>query len=149
MRTYTAVIVDDKEEDLKQSEEIIREVMKSKGILVQIKTLTNGHQLMADLEEKKTYDIFLLDLELPGYTGFELAEKIRVFDTTAYIIFYTAHDKLGHLSYAYHPYATLYKTLGYEGIKTVIGEVVDNIIENEQNWYIIKTRNCRCTRINN
>lgn len=138
MRTYTAVIVDDTEEDLRESESIIREVMKSKRLPVQIKTLTNGYQLMADLEEQKTYDIFLLDLELPGYSGFELAEKIRLYDTTAYIVFYTAHDKLGHLSYAYHPYATLYKTLGNEGIKTVIGEVVDKIIENEQNWYIIK-----------
>ena len=138
MRTYEAVIVDDKEEDLKESERIIREVMEDKGLPVQIKTFSNGHQLMADLEENLTYDIFLLDLELPGYSGFELAEKIRFFDKTAFIIFYTAHDKLGHLSYAYHPYATLYKTLGYEGIKTVIGEVVDNIVENEQNWYIIK-----------
>ena len=137
MRTYTVVIVDDTEEDLKESEMIIRRVMEDKGIPVQIKAYLNGGQLMADLDENRMYDIFLLDLELPGYTGFQLAEKIRFFDKTAFIIFYTAHDKLGHLSYAYHPYATLYKSLGCEGIKQVIGEVIDTILENDQNWYII------------
>ena len=138
MRTYSIAIVDDTEEDLKRSEKLISESMKKRGIPVKIEGFSNGYQLVSQIEEERSFDVFLLDLELPGYSGFELADKIRQFDMTSYIIFYTSHDHIGHVSYKYHPFATIYKTLDFEGIISVVNESIDEIIEKEKSWYVIK-----------
>ena len=46
--------------------------------------------LLYELEDNKTYDIFILDVSMPDKNGFQLADEIRKYTSTAVIIFLTS-----------------------------------------------------------
>ena len=140
MREFRAAVVDDASEYLKIFTRVVKEKFEEKGQRVEIKTFQNGHQLVADLEDSIDYDIYLLDIELPGYDGFQLANRIRMVDKVSYIIFITAHDEKGHFSYPYFPYATLYKDQGEEPLRFVINRICDELIKTEDKFYIIENQ---------
>lgn len=50
-------------------------------------------------KNQKCYDLYLLDVEMPGINGIMLAEKVRTFDYNAKIVFLTAYE-----NYARHGY---------------------------------------------
>ena len=53
----------------------------------------NGHQALDKIIAKR-YDLYILDLELPDMTGFELIEYVRSRYPEAKIIIHTMHDEL-------------------------------------------------------
>ncbi len=55
----------------------------------------NGREVLHLYEEKKI-QILMLDIEMPGVTGLEAAEKIRRNDTDCCIIFLTAFDEFSY-----------------------------------------------------
>ena len=52
---------------------------------------TSSGQLLYDVEEGAHFDLLLLDIEMPGSTGMETAEKIKPFLPNVKIIFITSH----------------------------------------------------------
>ena len=138
MRTFRVAVVDDSSEYLKTFTCVIKQKFEEKGQRAEIKTFQNGHQLVADLEDSIDYDIYLLDIELPGYDGFQLASRIRMVDKVSYIVFITAHDERGHFSYPYFPYAMLYKDQGEEPLRFIIDRICDELIRTEDKFYIIE-----------
>lgn len=58
----------------------------------EITSYTHSDNLLYDIaEDKFFFDLILLDIEMPGNTGMELAEKIRPFLPNVKIIFITSH----------------------------------------------------------
>lgn len=58
----------------------------------EIKIYTASDNLLCDITEDAFYfDLILLDIEMPGYTGMEIAEKIRPCLPNVKIIFITSH----------------------------------------------------------
>lgn len=56
---------------------ILEKFLKKWGI--EYDSVEDGHRAIS-LVEKRTYDLILLDLQMPNISGFEVAEKIRSFD---------------------------------------------------------------------
>ena len=50
-----------------------------------------GKSLLFDYSEEKDFDILLLDIEMPGMTGVELAKTVRKENSTVQIIFITGY----------------------------------------------------------
>ena len=88
--THTLLIVDDHEVIAYGLEHIIEMAFPA---FFQIDKANTGREALMNIEEKK-YDIYILDLELPDATGFELIEKIRERYADARIIIHTMHDEL-------------------------------------------------------
>ena len=58
----------------------------------EIETYTSGDNLLYDIaEDHFFYDLILLDIEMPGNTGMDLAHKIRPYLPDVKIIFITSH----------------------------------------------------------
>ena len=140
MRAFKVAVVDDASEYLRIFTNVVKEKFEEKGQRAEIKTFQNGFQLLGDLEDSIDYDIYLLDIELPDYDGFQLAERIRMVDKVSYIVFITAHDEKGHFSYPYFPYATLYKDQGEEPVRFVLERICDELIRTEDKFYIIENQ---------
>ncbi|MEA5012333.1 MAG: response regulator, partial [Angelakisella sp.] len=51
---------------------------------------SNGFELISALEKGKRFDIYCLDIMMPGFTGIDVAKEIRGFDKTAPILFFTS-----------------------------------------------------------
>lgn len=71
---------------------IARECLKQCGSIGEIVTYTHSDNLLYDItEDKFFFDLILLDIEMPGSTGMELAEKIKPYLPNVKIIFITSH----------------------------------------------------------
>ena len=71
---------------------VAEECLRQCGSVGEVMTYTHSDNLLYDItQDQFFYDLILLDIEMPGSTGMELAEKIRPFLPEVKIIFITSH----------------------------------------------------------
>lgn len=85
-------ICDDEQDSVKLHEKITRASLQKCGIGCEITAYTKSGSLLWDItDDHFFYDLLLLDIEMPGFTGMELPEKIKPFLPDVKIIFITSH----------------------------------------------------------
>lgn len=85
-------ICDDEKEAVIQHEDIVKRSLQSCGIGYEIVTYTQSSNLLFDItDDHFFFDLILLDIEMPGITGMELSEKIKLYLPNVKIIFITSH----------------------------------------------------------
>lgn len=65
-------------------------------------------------------ELLLLDIDMPGMTGMELAAEITSEKVRTLIVFVTAHDELVYDSFKYHPFAFVRKKFLQEELRNVL-----------------------------
>ncbi|MFC1576377.1 diguanylate cyclase [Candidatus Omnitrophota bacterium] len=80
--------------------EVLKEILSEEYLVV---TATNGPDAV-ELFKKESPDLIILDVSMPGMTGFEVMDKIRNYSGEKYIpiIFLTASIKIDHKLRALH-----------------------------------------------
>lgn len=88
--------------------------------------------LVVDLDAGKSFDFYIIDLELPDLDGFVLIEMIRTRNPVAHIIVSTVHDEIWTLRklLARDVNAIIYKSRDGNEIITAINEII-----NGNNYY--------------
>ena len=85
-------ICDDDQTAVAAHNEIARSCLKQCGSPGEIALYTDSDNLFYDItEDCFFFDLILLDIEMPGSTGMEIAEKIKPFLPNVKIIFITSH----------------------------------------------------------
>lgn len=85
-------ICDDEKEAVQSHKEIAQSCLLQCGTGGEISTYTASDNLLYDIaEDNFFFDLILLDIEMPGCTGMELAEKIKPYLPNVKIIFITSH----------------------------------------------------------
>ncbi len=85
-------VCDDDKEVVQAHKEIVGICLKQCGSVGKIDVYTAGDNLLYDItEDHFFFDLILLDIEMPGNTGMEIAEKIKPFLPNVKIIFITSH----------------------------------------------------------
>ena len=72
------------------------------------------------LESDDNPDVLLLDIDMPGMSGMDVASKLAEKETDTLIVFVTAHDELVYDSFKYHPFAFVRKTYLREELSGVL-----------------------------
>ena len=54
---------------------------------------SSGNQLLQSVENGNIYDLFFLDIDMPGIDGLELGKRLNSYCKKAIIIFVTNHEK--------------------------------------------------------
>jgi diguanylate cyclase (GGDEF)-like protein len=87
--------------------EVLKTILLAEGY--EVITATNGKEAI-ELFLKETPDLILLDVMMPGMTGFEVLEKIKAYFVEKYtpVIFLTASIKIDHKLRALHSGAVDY-----------------------------------------
>ena len=67
-------------------------------------------------------DLVLLDIDMPGMSGMELAAELTSEKVRTLIVFVTAHDELVYDSFKYHPFAFVRKKYLREELRTVLAD---------------------------
>ena len=62
---------------------------------IEIETANTYQEIIPKIKER-FYDLYLLDINLPGNNGVEIAEEIRKLDPESRIILYTGYDIKGY-----------------------------------------------------
>ena len=72
------------------------------------------------LESDDNPDVLLLDIDMPGMSGMDIASSLADEETDTLIVFVTAHDELVYDSFKYHPFAFVRKTYLREELSGVL-----------------------------
>lgn len=135
-----AAVVDDSEEML---EIICKYVVDNReGIFCECTSFKSSQKLLDVLDGRRQFDIYFLDIEMPGIGGLELAREIRRIHSSAYIVFITSHTNFVLTSYdlsikAYH---YIMKDRMEEKIAEVIKAIADETEEKKEDFYIIQNK---------
>jgi len=86
-------VCDDEPLLLEEIEKETRQCLQGRKIFSVISSYTSGENLLYEIEDGTSFDLLLLDIELPGLSGMELARRIHGLLPYALILFVTAHYK--------------------------------------------------------
>ncbi|SFR80477.1 LytR/AlgR family response regulator transcription factor [Anaeromicropila populeti] len=88
-------ICDDEMKELGEIEDIIYSCFNKESQRIECDGFLSSEELLEVITRgDRKYQIYILDIEMPGMSGLELAEQIRQRDRKAVIIFETSHKEL-------------------------------------------------------
>lgn len=131
-------ILDDEEVFRTQIRCLIKEILPIESLMIH--DFSNANVL----DRKRTvseYDLYLLDIEMPGEDGITIAKGIRETNHQSEIVFVTSHREFALEGYKAHPLDYLLKPIDREELESVLREVLKKksgprrsleIIENHQ-----------------
>ena len=84
-------ICDDEANQIEYLSDVVTTWAKKNRHAVEIKPYPAAKSLLFDYCEEKDFDILLLDIEMPGMSGVELAKAVRKENATVQIVFITGY----------------------------------------------------------
>ena len=96
---YTIAICDDINKDAQYLASVVQSWAQEQKVSVNIEMFPSAESFLFHYDEKKDYDILLLDVEMKNISGIELAKQIRSMDHRVEIIFTTSHFELSGEGY--------------------------------------------------
>lgn len=93
------VICDDESSQIKYLQELIETWSNKRGQTIKVRAFESAEAFLFDYEENKDIDILMLDIQMKGMNGIELAREIRKGNEILQIIFVT-----GYTDYIYEGY---------------------------------------------
>ena len=88
---YKIAICDDDTKQIEYLQQIVTTWAQKNRHLINLRQYAEAKHFLFDYEEEKDFDILLLDIEMPGISGIELAKKVRLENATVQIIFVTGY----------------------------------------------------------
>ncbi len=86
-------ICDDEQHVLDNVKLLTESYFKKESINSDIRLYTDARQLLFDISDKISFDIAVLDIEMPYHNGLEIARKIKEHSPSCLIIFLTSYVK--------------------------------------------------------
>ena len=128
-------VCDDSRELLEKVEKDLHEYESVRNTPVTVHTYTNAVDLLDGLK-KTDYDILILDIIMPGFTGMQAAHEIRKFNEEIKIIFLTSSKEFAIESYSVGAYYYLLKPVLNEKLFSVLDKVVSEITSKQESCII-------------
>lgn len=102
------IICDDNETICTKIRNIAEEEMQKHYIKYKLSVFNSAAGMLEYVDPAQDY-LFLLDIDMPGLSGFDAAHSLQEMNLSAYIIFVTGHKQYEHSSFKFHPFYYLYK----------------------------------------
>ncbi len=128
-------ICDDSKENLALLEDVV-DGLKLRE--TEVECFENGESLLRYITDSKDnfYQIYLLDIEMPGINGLDTAKQIREIDKRAIIIFVTAYSDYVFSSFEVQPFRFIIKPIDREKLENVIHAAVNYIYTSKRYIFI-------------
>ena len=88
---YRFAVCDDNSEDISYVTALLEKWSRAVDIPVQIKGFPSAEAFLFAWEEEKRFDVLILDVEMGGMSGVELAKKLRLLGASMQLIFLTGY----------------------------------------------------------
>jgi len=136
---YIAVC-DDNIDDLSNMISLINHYQVSKNFNMEYTTFPNGFELVSVLEKGKLFDVYCLDIIMPGFTGIEVAKEIRRFDKNAPILFFTFSTEYALESYSVKAVNYILKPVSKEKFFFTFDDILEQIkAKKDEDAIIVKS----------
>lgn len=139
-------ICDDDIDELSHMSALVEEYRKVNHIQYEYTAFHNGFELISVLEKGHTFDIYCLDIIMPGFSGISLAKEIRTFDKTAQIIFFTSSPDFALEGYSVQAVNYVLKPVTKEKLFFTLTDVLERM-NHEQGAHIIVKSNAGLQKI--
>ncbi|MEG2055655.1 MAG: response regulator [Clostridia bacterium] len=118
--------------ELKYLSSFVGEWTKQNDNIVIISIFKSAETFIFDYADNKDYNILLLDIEMPGINGVELAKRARLDNATVQIIFITGFPNFLAEGYEVSALYFLMKSVGYEKFLEVLTRASINLSKAER-----------------
>ena len=135
------VAICDDEKILMEIEEIAGRFFRLNCIDNKITIYQSSENLQYDLQDRIVYDLFLLDIEMPGIHGMELAKEICKRIPSAKIIFITSHPEYAITAYEYSVFRYIQKTMLHEKLFLALEDYYKLYALEKNEYYMIEIKN--------
>ncbi len=133
-------VCDDNIDELSNIVQLINLYRSAQNFSCEYAAFSNGFELVAALEKGKRFDIFCLDIMMPGFTGIDVAKEVRTFDKTAPILFFTSSPEFALASYTVKAINYVLKPISKEKFFFTFDEMLEQIkAEKEEDAVIVKS----------
>lgn len=129
---YKIIICDDSAEDAAFLTELTSFWGKQNGHTLHVETYPSAEAFLFRYEEDKTCDILLLDVEMPGKSGVELAKEIRKTNEILQIVFVTGYSDYIAEGYEVSALHYLMKPVHEEKFFSVLDRAVSKLKSREK-----------------
>lgn len=134
------VVCDDNMDELSNMLQLMNQYRESKHLDCEFAIFHNGFELIAALEKGKQFDIYCLDIIMPGFTGIEVAKEIRNFNKTAPILFFTSSPEFALESYSVKAINYVLKPISKEKLFFTFDDILERIkVEKSDAAIVIKS----------
>jgi DNA-binding LytR/AlgR family response regulator len=135
-------ICDDDKRELLQIRQFVDEFLSNDFAeeKIEVHSFESGLELIKQLESGKYFDVFLLDVIMPGITGMELANHIRNTDQASKIIFLTSSPEFAVESYSVDAFNYLLKPVQKDRLFSVLEKAINDNYSGMKKYIIVKTQ---------
>lgn len=140
-------ICDDDRAAVENHKNMTEHCLKDCGSIGKIETYTTSDNLLCDIvEDRLFFDLILLDIEMPGSSGMEIAEKIKPCLPDVKIIFITSHIEYAIDAFELSIFRYVPKNDIGKRLPSAIQDAIKLIVLEEGKSYTIQT-NSRLEKI--
>lgn len=133
------VSCDDEGMALQQIEACIRDCAFYGGEEYHFTGYQDAVAVVKRLEEEKLHtDILLMDIDMPGMSGLDMAKKIRDAGSDLLLIFITAHEEYVYSSFQYAPFRYVRKEFLKEELPCALRDAVAKLDTKKSTTIIVK-----------
>ncbi len=133
---YKIAICDDMEQDIRYISSVVGDWADRQGLTVEVETFPSAESFLFRYAEQKDFDILLLDIEMKGINGVELAKRIRRENDAVQIVFVTGYTDYISEGYDVSALHYLMKPLSAEKLHEVLNRAVIKIKKNEKSLFL-------------
>jgi DNA-binding LytR/AlgR family response regulator len=134
-------VCDDNIDELSNMVQLINQYRTSKNFDCEYAVFPNGFELIDVLQKGKRFDIYCLDIIMPGFSGMNAAEEIRGFDKTAQILFFSSSPEFALKSYSVKAVNYVLKPVTKEKLFFTFDEMLERIkTEEDEDVLIVKSK---------
>lgn len=133
------MILDDEELYLKKVKTLTEEYFAEKGISCKIDAYQSVEWFLIGMKEE-AYDLYILDVEMPGKNGIEVAKEIRKLYPEPMIIFITNYIDYAVEAYEVNTYRYIPKMVMDTKLPAAYDTLIPIILKKEERYYIIEKK---------
>jgi len=139
---YRIAICDDNAKFLELFEEKFNRYCEKCSVQAMLHCFSDSDLLMEQIEEKRSFDVFILDIEMPTFSGIDLARAVRESLSPAIIIFLTAYENFAKDGYGMNVSNYLLKSHLDDDLETVLDQMFYQLkkLKSDKIYMIINQR---------
>ena len=136
---------DDEPQELKRIDGLLKEYGETHGIALKAAAFCSAKVLLSELEDGHAFDLYLLDILMPGMTGMELAKAIRRQNHAAQIAFLTSSPEYALESYSVDACGYLLKPVQRAPLSALLEKVLLLCGRQERESLLLSDNGILCT----
>lgn len=134
---YKVIVCDDEKEILKSIQISVKESLENNEVNAEYECIDDARILMETLKEQKI-DVLFLDIDMPYFSGMDIAGYINENHLDIILVFVTSHDALVYKTFTYRPFGFIRKSYFNQEIDEIALRIKEELNSRKQELLIQK-----------